>query len=99
MKKRRILAPIVMLSAGAVASIAMFLMRYELGRMLGILFLVLLLFYILGSVFSYVLNRFEEQNEAIRLAREAEEGEVVEKEMEEDDDSEGFVVSSDGYEM
>ena len=88
MNNRRYLAPIVMLSAGAIASITMFFMQYELRKMLGILFLVLLLFYILGSVFAYVLNRFEEQNELIRLAKEAEEGEVVEKEMDEDEDEE-----------
>ncbi|MCL2719167.1 MAG: hypothetical protein FWE14_10365 [Lachnospiraceae bacterium] len=82
--KRRFFAPIVMLSAGAVASIAMFIMQYELRKMLGILLLILMLFYVLGAVFSYVLTRFETQNEAIRLAKEAEEGEVVEKEMAEE---------------
>ncbi|MCL2052016.1 MAG: hypothetical protein FWG91_09875 [Lachnospiraceae bacterium] len=88
MKKRRLMAPIVMLSAGLIASITMFLMQYELVKMLGILLLILLLFYILGAVFAYMLNRFEEQNEKIRLAKEAEEGEVVEKEiaLEEDDE-------------
>jgi hypothetical protein len=85
-EKRRLLAPIVMLSAGAVASIAMFIMQYELRRMLGILLLILMLFYVLGAVFSYVLTRFEEQNEAVRLAKEAEEGEVVEKDMAEEGD-------------
>ena len=95
MKKRQMLAPIIMLSAGAIASIFMFFTGYELPRMLGILFIVLLLFYILGSVFSFVLNRFEEQNEAIRLAREAEEGEVVEKEMEDEgEEGEGAVFAS-----
>jgi len=96
MKKRRMLAPIIMLSAGLIASIFMFITGYELPRMLGILFLVLLLFYILGSVFSYVLNRFEEQNEAIRLAREAEEGEVFEKETDDEDwdEDEGVVVTA-----
>ena len=84
--KRRLLAPIVMLTAGAVASITMFIMQYELGKMLGTLLLILVFFYILGSVFAYVLARFEAQNEAIRLAKEAEEGEVIEKEMDEEED-------------
>ena len=93
--KRRFLAPIVMLSAGAIASITMFVMQYELRRMLGILFLVLLLFYILGSVFAHVLTRFEAQNEAIRLAKEAEEGEVIEKESEDDSEEQDGDLSSD----
>ena len=88
--KRRLLAPIIMLTAGAIASITMFIMQYELGKMLGTLLLILVLFYLLGSVFSYVLSRFEAQNEAIRLAKEAEEGEVIEKEMDDEDSEKAF---------
>ncbi|MCL2254758.1 MAG: hypothetical protein FWC09_09975 [Lachnospiraceae bacterium] len=84
-KKRRLLAPIIMLSAGAAAGITMFLMRYELQRMLSILLFVLILFYILGGILNIMLTRFEAHNEAIRALKEAEEGEVIEKEMDEDD--------------
>lgn len=84
--KQRLLAPIVMLLAGAVASIAMFVKRYELKNMLLILLLVLVSFYIIGLVFAYVLMRFERQNEEIRAALEAEEGEFFEKEMTEEAD-------------
>ena len=88
-KKRRFLAPIFMLSAGAISSIAMFAMGYELQRMLLILLVVLLLFYVLGAFLSYMIGRFEAQNEAERAAQLAEEGEVIEKEAEDEGAEDG----------
>jgi uncharacterized membrane protein len=85
-KRKKLLAPFLMLLAGAVASIYMFVKGFEPQRMLGILLFVLLLFYILGGIINYILTRFEEQNEALMaelLAEEAAEGEVFEKEYEE----------------
>ena len=70
-KKRRFLAPILTLSAGAIASIVMFAMGYDLGTMLLVLLAILLLFYILGSILSFMIGRFEKQNEDLLAAQEA----------------------------
>ena len=80
-KKRRLIPPFVMLFAGAVISIAMRILHYEMKTMLIILLCVLVGFYIAGSVFKYMLDRFEKQIEEASM----EEGEVIEKELAEED--------------
>ena len=80
-KKRRLIPPFVMLSAGAVISITMRIMHYETKTMLIILLCVLVGFYIAGSVIQYMLDRFERQIEEASM----EEGEVIEKELAEED--------------
>lgn len=85
MKKRKLLAPFLMLSAGAVAGIAMFNYKYELREMLGILILVLTVFYILGILIAKMLDRFERQNEKIASEKE---GEVIEKETDQEQEPE-----------
>lgn len=80
-KKRRLIPPFVMLSAGAVTSITMRILHYETKTMLIILLCVLVGFYIAGSVIKYMLDKFEQQIEAANM----EEGEVIEKELEQED--------------
>ena len=80
-KKRRLIPPFVMLSAGAVVSITMRILHYEMKTMLIILLCVLVGFYIAGSVIKYMLDRFEKQIEEASM----EEGEVIEKELAEED--------------
>ena len=80
-KKRRLIPPFVMLSAGAVVSITMRILHYETKTMLIILLSVLVGFYIAGSVIKYMLDRFEKQIEEASM----EEGEVIEKELAEED--------------
>ena len=80
-KKRRLIPPFVMLSAGAVVSIAMRILHYETKTMLIILLCVLVGFYIAGSILKYMLDRFEKQIEEASM----EEGEVIEKELAEED--------------
>lgn len=88
MNKRKLLAPFLMLFAGAVASIAMFRLRYELGTMLGILLLILVVFYVIGFLITKMLDKFERQNEEAIT----EEGEVIEKEMgDETENSESII--------
>ena len=72
-----------MLSAGAVSSITMRMMHYETQTMLIILLCVLLGFYVAGSVIKYMLDKFEEQIEEANR----EKGEVIEKELAEEDRS------------
>ena len=80
-KKRRLIPPFVMLSAGAVISITMRILHYETRTMLIILLCVLVGFYIAGSVIKYMLDKFEKQIEETSM----EEGEVIEKELAEED--------------
>ena len=80
-KKRRLIPPFVMLFAGAVTSITMRILHYETKDMLIILLCVLVFFYIAGCVLQYMLDRFEKQIEEAGM----EEGEVIEKELAEED--------------
>lgn len=80
-KKRRLIPPFVMLFAGAVTSITMRILHYDARTMLIILLCVLIGFYIAGCMIKYMLDRFEKQIEEANL----EEGEVIEKELAEED--------------
>lgn len=80
-KKRRLIPPFVMLLAGAITSITMRVLHYDTKTMLIILLGVLLGFYIAGCVIKGMLDRFEKQIEEADM----EEGEVIEKELAEED--------------
>lgn len=80
-KKRRLIPPFVMLLAGAATSITMRLLHYETRTMLVILLCVLVGFYMAGCVIKGMLDRFEKQIEEA----DREEGEVIEKELAEED--------------
>ncbi|MDE6388625.1 MAG: hypothetical protein K2L82_12565 [Lachnospiraceae bacterium] len=80
-KKRRLIPPFVMLLAGAITSITMRMLHYDTKTMLIILLGVLLGFYIAGCVIKGMLDRFEKQIEEADM----EEGEVIEKELAEED--------------
>ncbi|MCM1048095.1 MAG: hypothetical protein NC433_06695 [Clostridiales bacterium] len=97
-KKRKLIPPLIMLSAGAIVSITMFVQRYEAKDMLLILLCVLIVFYIAGELVKWMFDRFEAQIEAARL----EEGEVIEKEPDESFDAnthEGVTQSSGDTEI
>lgn len=75
---RKNLPLILMLTAGAVTCIVMFIQKNTVLEKAAILLVVFVLFYILGSVLVWTLDHFEEQNEKKRQ----EEGAVIEKETE-----------------
>ncbi len=75
-RKRRLIPPFVMLLAGAVVSITMRILNYDLQTMLVILLCVLLGFYFVGRILQIMLDRFEQQIQEAHM----EEGEVIEKE-------------------
>ena len=75
---RKNLPLLLMLVAGAITSIINFIQKYTMIAKLVSLFIVLLVFYILGSVLKWTLDFFDRQNEE----RLKEEGEVIEKEPE-----------------
>ena len=86
MKTKRIPA-ILMLFAGSITSIIAYLLHYPLDSMLWALLITLVVFYAIGAVIAFLLERFEKENEE-RAAAEAQaqeeevssEGNVVEKE-------------------
>ena len=80
-KKRRLIPPFVMLLAGSITSITMRILHYEMKTMLIILLCVLVGFYIAGCVIKGMLDRFERQIEEAYM----EEGEVIEKELADED--------------
>jgi hypothetical protein len=87
--KLKLLAPFVMLSAGAVVSIAVLFTQYDATDRLKILLFALLFFYILGSLFAYMIGRFDAKNEEMRAAYWAEEGDYFEKDFEGEEPLEG----------
>lgn len=80
-KKRRLIPPFVMLSAGAATSITMRILHYDTKTMLIILLCVLIGFYIAGSVIKGMLDRFERQIEEAEMEKDG----VIEKELAEED--------------
>ncbi len=75
-KKRRLIPAFVTLLAGAIVSITMRFLHYELQTMLIVLLCVLSGFYFVGRILQIMLDRFEIQIHEAQM----EEGEVIEKE-------------------
>ena len=71
----------VTLFAGACTSIITYLVHYELKKALWILLLVLVLFYILGTVVQRIIYKFELQVEKEETEKAEQEGKVVEKDV------------------
>ena len=76
---------LLMLSAGVVTCIITFLEHYTVFEKLVSLLVVLVIFLMLGNVLKWTLDYFDRQNEEKLTA----EGEVIEKELEEELESEG----------
>lgn len=83
-----------MLTAAAVTSIITFIQQYSLLAKLVSLFVVMLIFYALGSVLKWTLDYFDQQNEKRRL----EEGEVIEKEAEGQEGEQGQTQEEESQE-
>lgn len=69
---------VLMLVAGAVTCVINLIRQYPMPGQLVVLFIVLVVFYLLGNVIKWTLDFFDSQNEK----KAAEEGEVIEKESE-----------------
>ncbi len=69
---------VLMLVAGAVTCVINLIRQYPMPGQLVVLFIVLVVFYLLGCVVKWTLDFFDAQNEK----KAAEEGEVIEKESE-----------------
>ena len=81
---RKNLPLFLMLTAGAVTCVITFIEQYTMAEKLVALFIVLLIFYLLGSIMKWTLDFFDKQNEE----RLREEGEVIEKEAEDTENAE-----------
>lgn len=86
MNRRKLLPVLIMLLAGAMAAILLAIGRYEITKMLWILFVVLLVFYILGCILKWSLDHIDKQNE--KTDSSLDEGEVIEKQPEEKETNE-----------
>lgn len=78
--ERKMIPLALMLVAGAICSIVCYVQGYDAFTMLLALFIVLLVFYLLGCIIKRMMEAFEAENEA----RAKEEGEVIEKENSEE---------------
>lgn len=78
-KKRFPLA--LMLVAGVVTSIIMYMRNFSLIKFLWILLASLIVFYIIGRIIVKVIDRFDKENEETSemTVKEAEDGAVIEK--------------------
>lgn len=92
--KRKYLPLILMLLAGAITAIVTYVKQYPMIQRLSALLAVLLVFYVLGSIFVWLLDTFEKQNEKAAL----DDGEVIEKEVEATDDTEEASETEDTQE-
>ena len=71
---------ILMLIAGAVVSIILYIRNYELIKFLWILLASLVFFYAMGRIAVQVVERFDRENEEANAEAEDEDGAVIEKE-------------------
>ena len=78
--KTKLIPLILMLTAGAVASIVTYMMHYEIKASLWILVAVLVSFYIAGVIIKGVMDSFLKED----TGEVSDEGEVIEKEAEEE---------------
>ena len=76
---RKSLPLILMLVAGLVTVVITFLRDYSIPGKLGTLLLVLVIFYCVGTIIVWFLDKFEKENEE----KNADQDDVIEKESEE----------------
>lgn len=92
--KRKLIPIFLMLLAGAVTSIIAYIKDYELTRMLWTLLAALIIFYLLGTALKKVLDLFDDQIQKADEER-RNEGSVIEKEVEEEPDTEDAEEAED----
>jgi len=80
--KRNLIPPFIMLLAGFVSSLIMYIVKYDVKDMLIILLAVLVVFYIIGLLIKSMMDAFDKAN-ALKLLKE---GEVIEKEVPDEED-------------
>ncbi len=76
-RKTKFIPPIMMLTAGLITSVMCFAAGYELLKSMFILFIVMLIFAILGTVIKSIVDRFRTEMDYSEYFDE--DGEIVEK--------------------
>lgn len=76
-RKTKFIPPIMMLTAGLITSILCLVKGYELVKSMFILFIVMLLFAILGTIIKSIMDRFRTEMDYSDYFDE--DGEIVEK--------------------
>lgn len=79
--KRQQLPLLLMLIAGAVTTITVYLRGLGLKTMLIALLVAFVTFYLIGSIIKAILDNIDKKNEEAKIS---EEGEVIEKESDEE---------------
>ncbi len=100
--KVKLITPFLMLLAGAIASIIMYLKKYDFYKMLWVLLIVLIVFYVIGDVARYlyasVQPRVLPSNEIDAMIA-AMENSVIGKEVDKEEETDEETVSeSEGVE-
>lgn len=80
MKKGKLFAPFLTLLAAAVTLLVTLLSGYKLNRIAWILLIVIIVFYIIGSLIASRVTKFVVENEAKAQEEAEKEGAVIEKE-------------------
>lgn len=101
---RKIMPLILMLVAGAVTCVILFIENYPMYDRLLVLLIVLSIFYLLGNILKWALDYFEKQNGAPEAedredegeaGEESGEGEVIEKDTEVESEEQQETVSEE----
>lgn len=92
MRKIKLLAPFLMLLSGLIASLMMVFYRYDRTQMLLILILVMAFFYLAGRLIEKQVNRFIRKYEEQEAEKKAKEGEVIEKQAQEQEEQDQAAV-------
>ncbi len=87
MIKKKMFAPFIMLLAGTITLALTLHWGYTLVDILWVLLIVMLVFYILGSIIQGRILKFEELNEEAERERLEQEGSVIEKDVEDEKDT------------
>ena len=107
--KVKLITPFIMLLAGAIAAVIMYIRKFEFERMLWVLLLVLIVFYFIGDVIRYIyaairpriITQDVDYSDYIPLSRFAEESGNVrayaddDEDEDEEFDADAFLASAD----
>lgn len=85
MKKDKLFAPFLTLLVTAITLLLCLYWGYKLSKIVWILLIVVIVFYIIGSYIQTKVNKFIAANEEAEREREEQEGAVIEKEANPDD--------------
>ena len=96
--KVRLITPLLMLFAGALASIIMYIRKYDFYKMLWVLLIVLVVFYIIGDIVRYLYESVRPNiipTDHLDEILDSIKNEVVEMETDEESETEDEEIAED----